>query len=388
MLYPALFVFSVVGLLINSGSLPASSEPRVKDAQLRGQYCMQQNIIPRQSSDLFSHDDITFVTQASLNHAPLLRRHARLWDGPISATFFIDSILKVPKTISLLQLLHGCDEAIARTTSIHIFYPPSSNGSCFWSPHIVADNCDRQSIEDADFVFSTLAKPSQTQPYPINIARNFARKGAITKYLLTADIELLPNPGFVDKVRPLLASELRNKTVLVVPSFEIAAGLSELPANKSALYALARKGKAFAFHHFRSGMCHQMPNMEKWWISGDGGQSRVFARVPWIRPCWEPIFVSQADVPYYDERFKGYGKNKIQQVYELCRDNYRFAILDNVFVVHEKISILSKEEWAKIRPAISRNNDIFQRFRRELDSKYPNARVRQYCDAIQTVLAL
>jgi hypothetical protein len=43
-------------------------------------------------------------------------------------------------------------------------------------------------------------------------------------------------------------------------------------------------------------------------------------------------------VPYYDERFHGYGKNKIQHVAHLRVMGYQFAILPEGFIVHYPIA--------------------------------------------------
>lgn len=68
------------------------------------------------------------------------------------------------------------------------------------------------------------------------------------------------------------------------------------------------------------------------------------------------------------------------QVYEMCRANFTFHILDNAYFIHRNISTLSESEWNEISYSVTQNNALYERFRRELDVSYPNSFQRDYCD--------
>ena len=44
---------------------------------------------------------------------------------------------------------------------------------------------------------------------------------------------------------------------------------------------------------------------------------------------WEPFYIARREVPLFDERFKQYGFDRIQQICELYIAGYKFAVLDN-----------------------------------------------------------
>lgn len=49
---------------------------------------------------------------------------------------------------------------------------------------------------------------------------------------------------------------------------------------------------------------------------------------------FEPYVVAEkSSVPAYDERFRGYGMNKISHLYEMAKKGFEFVVVPNVFVV-------------------------------------------------------
>ncbi|XP_014673015.1 PREDICTED: beta-1,4-glucuronyltransferase 1-like [Priapulus caudatus] len=62
---------------------------------------------------------------------------------------------------------------------------------------------------------------------------------------------------------------------------------------------------------------------------------RVFNVSKW-HPAWEPVHIGARDYePLYDERFyRDDLRDNLHQLYELCRANYDFHVLDDAFLVH------------------------------------------------------
>ena len=56
---------------------------------------------------------------------------------------------------------------------------------------------------------------------------------------------------------------------------------------------------------------------------------------------WEPFYISSRNVPLFDERFKQYGFDRIEQICELHIAGYKFPVLNNAFLVHD-VSFLLK----------------------------------------------
>ena len=107
---------------------------------------------------------------------------------------------------------------------------------------------------------------------------------------------------------------------------------------------------------------------------------------PYVVVEWCPITNNNDDnddnsskpiSPYYDERFYGYGKNKIELVSHLRRSNVKFEILPEGFLVHNPHPESStKDVW------LNKNEDtsdlhatmdaLYGKFLQELDTKYKN----------------
>jgi len=102
----------------------------------------------------------------------------------------------------------------------------------------------------------------------------------------------------------LLAALAKTKTALVVPAFEISL-LHALPKSQSTLATLVNSKAASPFHeaHFPKG--HAPTDSARWMRA-----AALF--VVDYHDYYEPyIIASRAWLPRYDERFRGYGMNKV-----------------------------------------------------------------------------
>jgi Glycosyl-transferase for dystroglycan len=81
--------------------------------------------------------------------------------------------------------------------------------------------------------------------------------------------------------------------------------------------------------------------------------------------------------PFYDESFRGYGKNRIQHISHLRVIGYTFAILREGFIIHSPHSKSNaKKAWESINES-SLHHDmdkLYPKFLKELVSMYKHER--------------
>ena len=96
---------------------------------------------------------------------------------------------------------------------------------------------------------------------------------------------------------------------------------------------------------------------------------------PYVVLRWCPTTTSRSQIsaPYYDERFHGYGKNKIELVSHLRLGGWRFSVLPEEFIVHHPhAESAAKRYWLDTGVSgLHRDMDrLYPRFLEELVEKY------------------
>lgn len=281
-----------------------------------GKFCIMPFVTTASGHD---QSDVTLVTQGSTGYLGKLVTTSGLWNGPVSVALYIPHHSDLFQALTLVHSLSVCLSDFRKKVSAHLFYPVESAHQCIESYN---DNfmLDPTSVNCTDIMITVNSLSlKRVKWYPVNLARNIARKGASTKLMLIADIELYPSARLSESFQNFYHSgrnKFSTKDVFVLPVFEV--HLNEtMPSDKLQLSHLVARGKAVPFHIDRLAYeCHRIPNLSQWWNSGDktGDKMDLYKSTKWIRPCWEPVFISDNQVPGHDERFRGYGKNKIQQV--------------------------------------------------------------------------
>lgn len=286
------------------------------------EFCVLPNAIPA-ASEFSELNHVTLITQSSLQYLSSAVEQSQFWDGPISYALFVPSWTLLKNVHLALLALRQCSIHFRQKVSVHVFYP-SVKAQRFCpvqrlSPNVLVNfsNCKESSVEN--LIQKLTPRVRKSKLYPVNIARNIAKKLATTLLTLVADVELIPSsnfaPMFIDFYKNRHKSKPRE--AFVVPVFELEYN-RHLPRSKGELFEEAKRDLALPFHSKRIAYeCHRMPNLGQWWHSGSSNESRmdIFLSTPWIKPCWEPVYLSlSSETPFYDERFRGYGKNKIQQV--------------------------------------------------------------------------
>mmetsp|Transcript_11300 Transcript_11300/g.21520 ORF Transcript_11300/g.21520 Transcript_11300/m.21520 type:complete len:336 (-) Transcript_11300:161-1168(-) len=174
------------------------------------------------------------------------------------------------------------------------------------------------------------------QLYPINALRNLALDQARTEMVFLLDVDFVPSEGLHASMagKPAtLQTTLLEGQLIVIPAFELnngSAAQTVASTGKAALQSLYATGEASAFHvgHFPAG--HSPTNFDKWFDSEQGYQVSY-------SDFYEPYVVAaKSRIPHYDERFRGYGMNKVSHLFASAAAGLGFTVWPSHFVCAEE----------------------------------------------------
>nr|CAD7411242.1 unnamed protein product [Timema cristinae] len=286
-----------------------------------------------------STPDIALVTQCSFNHLHHLIPLAQRWQGPISVSVFAED-QEVNDALRSIATLRNCYSTVRVNVSFHLVSPLSAGGrgGLYSAPPASLFRCD-------------LAFTSGLQ------RRNYDFFNYATK-----------NRLFGEALRD-------DKTVWVVPAFEVRETVAP-PRTKTELLKLMDKGDLRPFYIELCWKCQVHTDYDTWQKEPPSPGISPLFEVLWKDP-WEPFYIARNSVPFYDERFKQYGFNRISQVCELHVAGYKFSVLNNAFLVHKGLKTAGSFHSDKDLDQ-ERNRVLFRHFKLELREKYPESSRRCY----------
>lgn len=268
--------------------------------------------------------DVTLVTQMSVDRLHMLAPLYANWNGPISlAVYATDSQINHLVDYILKTLIQ-----ISRRLSLHVMF---KKGSLF---------------------------------YPVNHLRNFALQHVHTPYVFLSDIDFLPMDGSYEYLLEAIKILGKPKRLLVIPAFETHQYKSTYPQNKVELLKMLENEtvSTFRYHEWTRG--HAPTNYEHWKQTGKP------YKIKWAAD-FEPYIVTQSNVSRYDERFLGFGWNKVSHIMKLNALGYEFVVLPAVFVIHMPHSPSSDiENFRKSKLYRDCVQVIKTEFQSELDKQY------------------
>lgn len=386
-------------------------------------------------SNVYRKNDVSIVTHSTISQMHNLDLLSNRWNGLISFAVFATSIEQLPIAIEVILLLRFCRPAIRHKTSFHLVYP--LNLSTKLNNHQARNILDFLRWPDIiDFYpeFKDFVSPSSCTriegsvrqlteqsinynhkvPYPNNLLRNIGRRYAMTEYTFVIDIDLVPSANLYESFlefanrtklfRDITASR-ESKVVFVVPTYEIDFNLTInwtkqfgldigeeqlIPVDKKQLLIGIEKRNIRPFYIELCWKCQKYTDYEAWMhasslanFSSDNRIDILF-EVRWHDP-WEPFYISKNNVPFYDERFRQYGFNRISQVsscfrfesnpshFQVCElniDGYKFAVLNNAFLIHKGFKTPNNFHPEKDLE-LERNRVLFRKFKLQLKDRYP-----------------
>lgn len=229
--------------------------------------------------------------------------------------------------------------------------------------------------------------------YPINKLRNLGIKQLATTHFIMLDVDLMPSEELLTALSNLPANFLADeRAALVVPAFEWTHNDCEstqqcfdefrpkLPRTLSQLRQCMDAKHCDVFYGYWARDTHADTNSSRWlaWSLGleEGAQggSEPYRIHCFQYPKYEPyvVLANLPSTPRYDERFMGYGKNKIQLITHLQHAGFSFYVVPRGFVVHmPHLESQHKERWLDASTGDkSAMDQLFDQFVLELANKY------------------
>ena len=229
--------------------------------------------------------DVTLVTQLTMDRVHTLHKLLNHWNGPASITVYGNESEKW-NFMNAYSVLDGRPNVV-----IHVVY--KRNGYY----------------------------------YPINYLRNTALSTVETPYVFLTDLDFLPSYNLYSHLKKAaeLLMTVTQQRALVVPAFEAMEKNTIFPTDKAMLLKQMKESFVRPFHPYFRG--HTPTNYRKWVEASDPYVTR------WVKD-YEPYVLVRSNVVRYDQRFMGYGFNKISHIAELKAQGYEFVVLPDPYLIH------------------------------------------------------
>jgi len=328
------------------------------------------------SSNSSSTLSITLVLQTSLDRLYLVNETCSRWKDPILVVVYIEQNESIPNPVPFSTLL--CP---------HVTLIPFSSKN---------NKVNKKQEEEHAM-------------YPINQLRNVGLDHVQTSHVLVMDIDFIPSMDLDAALHSVLTQEETfhdNDMAWIIPAFEYPDESvtqlrtrkkkknppSILPQTIQQLYTCYfEEKKCRVFQQDMNWEGHSTTPSESWLqdqIHSNTNHSSTSFRYPipcFQSPRYEPYLVlpwcsptssssSTPSSPYYDERFHGYGKNKIQYIQHVRYLGYRFHVVPvGGFMIHYPHEISkAKDVWNR-KEEFSLHEDmdvLYPRFLNELEQMY------------------
>jgi glycosyltransferase-like protein LARGE len=281
--------------------------------------------------------DVCLVTQTSTDRLNSVRKLTQLWSGPISIAVLVRSDNESLVFQQFVQELHGRE------------------GS--WNLHAVSPVGQFESAYDG--------------AYPLNQLRNVALSRARSPYVFLTDVDFMPSHGLYAALSGNLP--LKEGTCVVVPAFETLGPKDSAPPDMDELRHSMLAGKVMAFragnkttgYWAYGGPYHRAENISRF-LTATSPYEIQYERnfEPYVMA---PRASSLYPLPQYDERFRGYGKDKIEQVFHMAMRGFRFVVLPREFITHmwHPRTKWVKSSWRQRK----QTNYLWEKFQSEVASE-------------------
>nr|CAD7196236.1 unnamed protein product [Timema douglasi] len=303
----------------------------------KGPYRVLYNVIeqldPLENLDKFN---VTYCTHATPEFMYHIVEIVHRWDGPVSVAVFVP-YTDAGLCLAIVDHLCRCLPEMSQL-SLHFIFPSTLPPVVSWTSADYNET-HMKSPKKPEFLDCSAPKDLFTEQfktfrsqegltYPVNVARNVARRGAQTWHILVSDVELLPSEGLVPGFISML-SRFRKKRgnyytstkfVFVLPVFEVDEYLHNVPMTKEQLLDLYAQNKAVYFHRVRNFSRLHMKSSVALLTTP---QPILVARREFPYHRWEPIYIGTNQDPLYSEvlTWEGQQDKMAQAVWTEARSN-------------------------------------------------------------------
>uniref|UniRef100_A0A0M3HYE3 Beta-1,4-glucuronyltransferase 1 n=1 Tax=Ascaris lumbricoides TaxID=6252 RepID=A0A0M3HYE3_ASCLU len=321
---------------------------------------LDHRIIEQVKNSMEIFDRITLVVHISadlLDHRIIEQVDA--WEGPVTLSVVIPSVGVLSNIHKIQHKLSQLPKSVLQKLSAHLLFR-SKNG------------CTTDAV-------TSLNEEDTIGKYPVNVARNVARMLVRSKYILLGDYEFIFSKGFESRMRKLANDELTKnpKTALVFRIFEVNDTIQRLPRDKATLRKLFFDGMVVEFHAKFTHNAHKIPRLIDWFNHPvDNSKASLNTILPFSRRDWEPQFVSLNTIPFHDENFPFSLRDNTVLRWEMCRQNYTFVLVNDMFMVHRGIKTVKDAPETKKLQKRSRSQftNAIELFRKRMDKFFPETK--------------
>lgn len=234
-------------------------------------------------------DDVTLVTQVSLDRLQRLQSMAETWGGPISASVYV----KHEKYLSKIDAFRNRSRSVEKLVDFHVLFANKTR-------------------------------------YPVNNLRNLAIDNSRTDLILVLDADFVTSGkmhSYLSSFAALLKAN--DNLAYVVPAFSSNLPAGYLPKSKQDLLRAIKRNDVDLVNTGPCPKCHKPTNYAKWQTATEPYK----VEYKWI---YEPyLVINKATLKEkFDERLKGYGFDKNTHTYALAVAGYTFEVLPDAFVIH------------------------------------------------------
>ncbi len=280
--------------------------------------------------------DVTLVSQLSMDRLHTLNPLLQHWVGPISLALYATDA----ETMEFLDYINRLPPIIKNRTnlSVHVVYK---------------DNCHL---------------------YPVNYLRNVALNASNTPFVFFNDIDFVPmlkSYSYLKEAVMVLRPDTK-KRALIVPAFESITYKLSYPKDKQTLLSPINIGKIISFRQDVWEQGHAATNYYRWYTADHP------YKIHWT-PNYEPYIVVAKNITRFDERFTGFGWNKVSHMIQLDAEGYEFVVLPDAFTIHlphtPSVDILRY-----------RNNKDYRNTQNRLKETFINELIKKYGKKAQKYL--
>jgi len=273
---------------------------------------------------------VTIVTQLSLERIQMLEHQCSLWPHPIAAAFYIPLVQgKIFSAESSKWEGATLEEGLAAIAAMHAEIENNTGNLC---------------VLDLDIVVEEVCTPQKALDYPVNALRNRALILSSTELVLLLDADFIVDQELARTAEdPALYSELvgllSQGAAMVLPAFEtvdqgdagVELAVQAVQQGKSYLVPHLKINNAIPFHGCYSPVSQIATESLHWLKNSTTQPYRIF-----YEEYYEPyLLMKKSSVPYYDERFTGRHRNKMQHIMHIAVQS-RLALIVHPrhFVIH------------------------------------------------------